>query len=299
MKRVANSSEVPSDLLAIASRLARSSRHPLAMSVAACGADQEPFADAQEITGAGVSAWIDGVEARLGSSIFCDANYNSANLEADVSALFIRYGTRVAALELRQLLRSDAIAVVAALRARGCGVSILSGDRPEAVAPVAQRLGVQDWRGGVKPGEKIAAIQALTKAGARVLMIGDGLNDAPALAGAHASLSPIEAVDMARARADAVFLGEKLQPILVALDISRKARLLMRQNLWLAVIYNIIAAPLAIAGHVTPLIAAAAMSISSILVTANALRAHASTCVPPREQAQNSLKRLTFGKVGP
>ena len=299
MKRVANSTEVSADLLAIASRLARSSRHPLAMSVAACGADQEPFADAQETTGAGVSAWIDGVEARLGSSIFCDAHYNSANLEADVSTLFIRYGTRVAALEVRQVLRSDAIAVVAALRARGCGVSILSGDRPEAVAPVAQRLGVQDWRGGVKPDDKIAVIQALTKAGARVLMIGDGLNDAPALAGAHASLSPIEAVDMARARADAVFLGDKLQPIVVALHICRKARLLMRQNLWLAVIYNIIAAPLAIAGHVTPLIAAAAMSISSILVTANALRAHVPVRAAPREQAQNGLKRLTFGKVRP
>lgn len=166
---------------------------------------------------------------------------------------------------------------------------------------MAQRLGVEDWRCDVKPHEKIAAIQALTQGGARVLMIGDGLNDAPALTGAHASLSPIDAVDMARARADAVFLGEKLQPVIVALDISRKARSLMRQNLWLAVVYNIIVAPLAIAGHVTPLIAAAAMSISSILVTANALRARAPSraSAAPREQAQTSLKRLTFGKARP
>jgi Cu2+-exporting ATPase len=222
-------------------------------------------------------------------------------VEADVSTLFIRYGSRVAALEVRQALRTDAIFVVAALRARGCAVSILSGDRAEAVGPVAQRLGVEDWRGGVKPHEKISAIQALTLGGARVLMIGDGLNDAPALAGAHASLSPIDAVDIARARADAVFLGDKLQPVIVALDIARKARSLMRQNLWLAVIYNIIAAPLAIAGHVTPLIAAAAMSISSILVTANALRPSVPLRAnpPPRGQAQNGLQRLTFGKVRP
>lgn len=301
LKRVANASEVPDDLRALAARLARSSRHPLAFAVTACGVEQPPFADAQESTGAGVSAWVDGVEARLGSRNFCDANCNSANVEADVSTLFIRYGSRVAALEVRQALRTDAIFVVAALRARGCAVSILSGDRAEAVGPVAQRLGVEDWRGGVKPHEKISAIQALTLGGARVLMIGDGLNDAPALAGAHASLSPIDAVDIARARADAVFLGDKLQPVIVALDIARKARSLMRQNLWLAVIYNIIAAPLAIAGHVTPLIAAAAMSISSILVTANALRPSVPLRAnpPPRGQAQNGLQRLTFGKVRP
>lgn len=299
MKSLANACEVPADLLAIAARLARSSRHPMAQALAACGSVQEPFSDAQEVTGAGVTAWVNGFEARLGSSFFCDADDACIDMDADVSALFIRHGERVVRLEVRQALRADAVAVIAALRARGCTVSILSGDRPEAVAPVAQRLGVQDWRGGVKPDEKIAAIQALTKAGARVLMIGDGLNDAPALAGAHASLSPIEAVDMARARADAVFLGDKLQPVVVALDISRKARALMRQNLWLAVIYNIIAAPLAIAGHVTPLIAAAAMSISSILVTANALRAHVPMRAAPREQTQSSLKHLTFGKVRP
>jgi Cu2+-exporting ATPase len=153
------------------------------------------------------------------------------------------------------------------------------------VAPVARALGVEDWRGGVKPDEKIARIAELTRQGHRVLMIGDGLNDAPALAGAHASMSPIDAVDMARAGADAVFLGERLGPVVVALDLSRKARALMRQNLWLAVLYNAIAVPLAIAGLVTPLIAAAAMSGSSILVTLNALRARVAPRKAPRPQA--------------
>ena len=125
----------------------------------------------------------------------------------------------------------------------------------------------------MKPPDKISAIEGLRAAGHRVLMVGDGLNDAPALAAANASLSPISAVDLAQAQSDAVFLGERLQPVVDALMLARRARRLMLQNLCLAVIYNAIAVPIAVAGLVTPLIAAAAMSGSSLLVTLNALRA--------------------------
>ena len=134
-------------------------------------------------------------------------------------------------------------------------------------------MGVPVWRGGLKPTEKIVALNGLKAEGRKVLMVGDGINDAPALAAAHVSLSPISAADLAQAHADAVFLGESLKPVLECLETAVKARWLMRQNLWLAALYNVVAVPIAIAGLVTPLVAALAMSGSSILVTVNALRA--------------------------
>ena len=140
--------------------------------------------------------------------------------------------------------------------------------------PVAAALGVHNWLGELKPAEKIEIIETLKRQGRRILMVGDGLNDAPALASAHVSLSPIDAADVTQAQADAVFLGENLAPVRDAIVISRRARRLMKENLWLAVAYNVIAVPVAVAGLVTPLLAALAMSGSSMLVTLNALRAY-------------------------
>jgi P-type Cu2+ transporter len=123
------------------------------------------------------------------------------------------------------------------------------------------------------PADKIARIEQLRAKGKSVLMVGDGLNDAPSLAGAHVSMSPVTAGHLAQTTADAVFLGDRLLPVAEAIAIARKAKHVMRENLWLAVVYNIIAVPVAILGFATPLIAALAMSGSSILVTMNALRA--------------------------
>jgi len=180
---------------------------------------------------------------------------------------------RVIAVAISQQLRPDAVKVIQALARFGLDMRILSGDRDAAVEPVARVLGIEYWQGGLKPAEKITFIETLKANGRRVLMVGDGLNDAPSLAAAHVSLSPISAADVTQAQADAVFLGERLKPVLDAIVISRRARALMTENLWLAAIYNAIAVPIAIAGAVTPLIAALAMSGSSLLVTLNALRA--------------------------
>jgi Cu2+-exporting ATPase len=272
--RVANAAAVPSDLLETAARLALSSRHPLAAAVAREALQRAPFDGATEEPGHGVRALVGGTEARLGSVAFCGLAKDAAEpSEPGVSTIAISHAGRSAVLVVRQALRPDAVETVAALRALGLDLMILSGDRASAVEPVAAELGIAQWRGGINPAEKIAAIEALKAQGKRALMVGDGLNDAPALAAAHVSLSPISAADITQAQADAVFLGERLTPVREAFAIARRARRLMQENLWLAVIYNAIAVPVAILGFVTPLIAAVAMSGSSILVTLNALRA--------------------------
>ena len=269
--RVANPFDIPPDLLERAARLALSSRHPLAAAVAREARERLPFDGAIEEPGQGVRAIIDDAEARLGSAAFCDVT-QQGQVEPGASTIAFSHAGRTAVLVIRQTLRPDALESIAALRGRGLDLIILSGDRPEAVTPLAARLGIADARAGLRPAGKIAAIEDLEAKGRRVLMVGDGLNDAPALAAAHVSLSPISAADLTQAQADAVFLGERLAPAIDAVTIAVRARRLMQQNLWLAVLYNAVAVPIAIAGLATPLIAAAAMSGSSILVTLNALR---------------------------
>ncbi|HEY5217227.1 MAG TPA: heavy metal translocating P-type ATPase [Pseudolabrys sp.] len=270
--RVVNAAAIAPDLLQIAARLALSSRHPLAVALAREAAIRAPFDGAVEEPGQGVRAIIDGVEARLGSAAFCGVADTELH-ERGLSTLCIAQRGRSATIAISQKLRLDAVAVVQSLGRLGLELLILSGDRNDAVAPIASALGIGHWQGELKPADKIALIEDMKRQGRRVLMVGDGLNDAPALAAAYVSLSPISAADVTQAQADAVFLGERLAPVLEAVVIARRARALMSQNLWLAAIYNAIAVPVAIAGAVTPLIAALAMSGSSMLVTLNALRA--------------------------
>ena len=219
---------------------------------------------------------LDGVEVRLGSPSFCDADRPANEIlsrDPEVSVVAFRRGAQCHVFAVRQQLRSDAVAAIAALKARGIAVELLSGDREPAVHHAADALGVAAWRAGVTPAEKIARIEALKRQGRKVMMVGDGMNDAPSLAAASVSMSPVSATHLSQATADLVFLGNELAPVVAAIDYSRKAVQLMKQNLWLAVGYNALAVPVAIAGLATPLIAAAAMSGSSLLVMLNALRA--------------------------
>jgi Cu2+-exporting ATPase len=172
----------------------------------------------------------------------------------------------------RQRLRADAREVVATSSAK---VSQSRFSRATARRPSPMRLDIDAWRAGAKPADKIARIAALRPRGRKVLMVGDGLNDAPSLAAADASLSVASAAHVTQMAADAVFLGDRLSPVAAALAIARRAQRLMRENLVLAIAYNAVAAPIAVLGFASPLIAAIAMSGSPILVTLNALRAKA------------------------
>jgi Cu2+-exporting ATPase len=268
--RVVNAASLNSDLLQAAARLALSSRHPLAVALSREAITRTPFDGAVEHPGQGVCATVDATEMRLGSAEFCNVVETH---ESSASVICFRHGDRTAVIAIAQRLRLDAVEVVRSLRERGLDLCILSGDRAESVAPIAKALGIESWQAGLKPADKIARIEDCKAHGCRVAMVGDGLNDAPSLAAAHVSLSPISAADLTQAQADAVFLGERLKPLLDAFTVASRARLLMTENLGLAMIYNAIAVPVAIAGAVTPLIAALAMSGSSLLVTLNALRA--------------------------
>ncbi|QFU16108.1 heavy metal translocating P-type ATPase [Microvirga thermotolerans] len=290
--RIANTAAIRPDLLEAAARLALSSHHPLAAAAAREARDARPFEGAVEEPGKGVRAVVDGVELRLGSPAFCGAEDLAAAAaaeDAQASLIAFSYGRERAVLRVRQALRPDAARTVRALQALGLDCRILSGDRPEAVAPVAGTLGIGSWQGGAKPAEKIAVLERLKGEGRRILMVGDGLNDAPALAAADVSISPITAADLTQAQADAVFLGDRLAPVAEAVAISRCAHALMRQNLVIALVYNLFAVPLAFLGYVTPLVAALAMSGSSSLVTLNALRARGVRA--PAQQPNASRRR--------
>lgn len=293
---VINSQDIASDLFELAAGLARGSSHPLARAVAATRPDAVTLTDITEEQGQGVRTLVEGGEARLGAPAFCGLDEEVAALGVlapDISVVAFRHGERHALFQLRQVLRDDASKTVAALAQNGFAIEIFSGDRSEAVETVARALNITDWRGELRPAEKVDRLEALRKAGRKVLMVGDGLNDAPALASAYASMSPIDATQVTQAAADAVFLGEHLAPVLATLETSLRARRIMRVNLGLSVLYNAVAAPMAMLGLLTPLIAAAAMSGSSLLVTLNALRAGAAT----RETA--SAASITTCEVAP
>ncbi|MCA1297988.1 heavy metal translocating P-type ATPase [Stappia indica] len=262
---------------ALAGRLALSSRHPLAAALARATQAEVPLPDAREMPGEGVCAEVEGRELRLGSATFC--GLPEAQVQAALAArpgasllVFCDGAETPVPLLVEQRVREDAAETAAALRQAGYRLAILSGDRTAPVAAVAQQLGIEDWQAELRPADKIARLEQWAATGARVLMVGDGLNDAPALAAAHVSMSPVTAVHVAQAAADAVFLGDRLAPVFEALRLSRRARAAMAQNLWFSTLYNVVAVPFAVAGFVTPLIAALAMSGSSVVVTLNALR---------------------------
>ena len=180
-------------------------------------------------------------------------------------------GKAVATIRFADRLRPDAAEALGALARQGVEAMILSGDRVAAVAPIARQLGLTAQT-GMSPQDKLAAIERQAALGRKVLMIGDGLNDGPALAAGHASIAPSSASDAGKNAADCIFLGDRMMPVAQAVKMARRTQAIVRQNFLLAIGYNAVAVPLAFLGLVTPLIAAIAMSGSSLIVVGNALR---------------------------
>lgn len=254
--------------LAMAAPLARASRHPLARALAEAAGAGPLALEVTEHAGQGVEGTIDGRRARLGRAAFVGATGGGSETEL----WFGFEGETRIRFRFADALRADALQTLGALAARGLSVEILSGDVQGAVSGVAQALGVAAWRSGCTPQDKAARMDELAAAGRRVLMVGDGLNDAAALAKAHAAMAPGSALEASQNAADLVFSGELLEPVAAAFDVARSARARALENFGFAALYNALAAPAAMLGLVNPFVAAIAMSGSSLIVTLNALR---------------------------
>ena len=256
--------------LAIAAQIGAHSHHPYARALAAAASPAGiPFDHIAEHAGLGVEALVGEDIWRLGRREWVLGQEHDRDAGGTVLG---RNGKAVQSFAFEDELRAGAAAAIGALRVDGYALEILSGDMPAAVIPVAQELRIDRVEAGLLPSEKTAHLQALAKSGHKALMVGDGLNDAPALVAAHVSIAPGSAADVGRQAADFVFLRSDLESVPFMIGIARKAERLIHQNFAFAALYNLFALPIAIAGYVTPLIAALAMSGSSILVVANALR---------------------------
>jgi Cu2+-exporting ATPase len=269
--RLTNGASLPRDALELALALSQASAHPLAQAITRAARDAGLAAtqvtDITEVPGYGTKGMIDGQEVRLGR-----ASWVSATPRAE-TATYLKMGKAPpVAFTFADALRPGAEEAVTTLVKQGKRVILMSGDTTPAVKALAERLGIAEWLAEALPADKAARVATLTDKGAHVLMVGDGLNDTAALAAAHVSISPASALDAARVASDIVLLGNDLTPIGAACETAKSATRRIRENFRIATVYNIVAVPLAVAGLCSPLIAALAMSLSSITVSLNALR---------------------------
>lgn len=259
--------------LEIAARLETGNTHPIANALRAAAGYAGPAhaENLRKVAGGGVEGDIDGRRYRLGRPQFA--------LTADVpdsdSIVLADSDGVVAQFELREVLREDAALTVAGLRAAGAGIEILSGDSPARVAAAAARLGVGQFDARVSPEQKLARLAHLRAAGRNVAVIGDGVNDAPALAGADLAVAVGGGAELAKSSADIVLAGDRLIGLIQARRVALATLRIMRQNLAWSVVYNVAAVPLAAIGWVPPWLAAIGMSLSSLAVIVNSLRIHA------------------------
>lgn len=262
-----NKVDFTADELALVAGLASRSRHPLALAAAAAS-ERKVSLETREIDGMGVEGTVNGKTVRLGSALFTGAQPT----QDEKMELWLDAGQgNPKRLAFSDSLHEDVRETVEIL-SRKQRVIMLSGDRPSAARHVAALAGIADCRAGLDPKMKFAVIEDEIAKGHRVLMVGDGLNDAAALTRATVSMSPSTALDITQNAADIVYRKKGISSIIDAMNIARRTQKVVRQNFAMALGYNVIAVPLAVAGYVTPLVAAVAMSVSSLVVIFNALR---------------------------
>ena len=266
--RLVDANAIAPETLQSAARLARTSQHPLARALTAAAGPGPVALNVRETPGSGLEAQESDLTIRLGSASWCGAVSDAEDSEL----WFLREGEPPACFLFQDNLRPDVRGLISALNARGLAVEMLTGDTPAVAQKTAQEIGISVWQAGMKPNDKVARLELLRASGRHVLMVGDGLNDSAALALAHVSIAPGTAADVSQLAADMILRSDSLLPILGAIIVARKAKNLVLENFGLATLYNLIAVPLAALGFVTPLVAAATMSSSSLLVSLNSLR---------------------------
>lgn len=265
---LSNADEIDPAHLQTAIALARRSNHPLSRTLAAYESNLTAL-DVEESPGSGVAGIVDGQLAKLGSAKWVGAE----ETDDDSQQCWVKIGDGTAhKLVFEDSLRLEAIPTIKALEKLGVESRLLSGDRENVTANIADLAGIDRFKGEVLPAEKMQIVEQLKSEAQYPLMIGDGINDAPSLAGAFVSASLASGSDVARSSSDIILQRDSLEALPETIRIARQSQARIKENLRLAVIYNILAVPLAIFGLVTPLIAALAMSGSSVLVTLNALR---------------------------
>ena len=256
------------DCLQIAAALEQASSHPIALAFREFQSTMQ--VDRAEVHVAeGVSGVINQQPWQLGKAGFAvpDSELDPAG------AIYLSTGDHcVASFHLRDQLRPGTRETIDALRELDVSLSLASGDHQQSVEKIARTLGIEDVAFECTPGDKLKLIETLQQRGERVVMIGDGINDAPVLAGADASIAPGHGATLAQTHADIIMLGTALQPVATAVRLSRRTMRIVRQNLYWAIGYNVTALPLAVAGFVPPWLAAIGMSASSLVVVLNALR---------------------------
>ncbi|RAZ90981.1 cadmium-translocating P-type ATPase [Mesorhizobium hawassense] len=285
--KLVNAPSIDPTMLAVAADMAAHSHHPFSRAIASyAGYSGQPDVESvSEHPGFGVEAITEGNTWRLGRRGWAGWKARTGGegkLGGYGGTVLSKNGNIVACFAFEDALRQDAKATIQQLKNAGVSVDILSGDTAKACSEVAKSLGTDSFVPALLPSGKVEWIESLTRAGHKVLMVGDGLNDTPALRAAYVSMAPATAADIGRQAADFVFLRESLLAVPLAMDVSRKAGRLIRENITIAIVYNAFAVPIAILGYVTPLIAAIAMSASSLIVIANAMRLQATAKVAPR-----------------